>query len=82
VLNFRKERGFRWVNEVMNKLKKGSFNCGQGQDKVLVVNIEAQEFVMKILVLLLLFEDNKVLIGEIGSVIDLKNSGSWYIEIE
>ncbi len=80
--DFGKEGGFRWANEVMDKLKKGSFNCGQGLDKVLVVNIEAEEFAMKVLVLLLLFEDNKVLIGEIGSVIDLKNSGSWYIEIE
>ena len=82
MLNFGKKRCLRWLNKVMNKLKKGSFNCGQGLDKVLIVKIEDEKFIVKILVLLLLFEDNKILIGEIGSVIDLKNIDSWYFEIE
>lgn len=46
------------------------------------MEVEFEELMMEIFVFLLFFEDEEILVGEVGGAVDLKNSGSLYLQIK
>ncbi len=78
-LRFDKLLGF---DKLIDEVDESEFNCGYGLDEVLVVQVEFEEFMKEIFVLLLFFKHDKILIGEVGGAVNLKNSQSSYLLIK
>lgn len=69
-------------DELIDEFEESDFNCGYGLDEVLVVEVELEEFMMEIFVLLLFFQDEEILVGQVGGAVRLKNSQSSYLQIK
>ncbi len=69
-------------NKLIDKVEQSEFNCGYGLDKVLIVEVEFEEFMKEIFVLLLFFEHDEILIGQVSGAVNLKNSQSSYLLIK